>query len=77
MLNQLRLIDTSKLVPLSQRFYELEKRQVQIVNQSDVKMKIQHQISESNSKFQRLKKMKEIMKNSINNVQDQMSVEQI
>ena len=75
MLNQLRLIDTSKLVPLSQRFYELEKRQVQIVNQSDVKMKIQHQISESNSKFQRLKKMKEIMKNSINNVQDQMSVE--
>ena len=77
MLNQLRLVDTSKLVPLSQRFYELEKRQVQIVNQSDVKMKIQHQISESNSKFQRLKKMKEIMKNSINNVQDQMSVEQI
>ena len=77
MLNQLRLIDTSKLVPLSQRFYELEKRQVQIVNQSDVKMKIQHQISESNSKFQRLKKMKEIMKNSIDNVQDQMSVEQI
>lgn len=75
MLNQLRLIDSSKLVPLSQRFYELEKRQAQIVNQSDVKMKIQHQISESNSKFQRLKKMKEIMKNSINNVQDQMSVE--
>ena len=75
LVNQMRKLDSLKLLPLSLKFYK--DRPKWLIREADVALEMNQQMSSNGETKSISKKLKEIVTNSINDVQNSMSPDQI